>query len=254
MNYVYKLTTRGLCSELNGLMGFYENVINEDCQIYIDVTQSQYFKIVSVYDIFSFPDIFVDVPLPNSTVVCGDKWRKAATRQYKAKLTAQQCAELFSYTDNFEKKLNKNITKLALPSKYQCFHVRKGDKVGDKLYRWADKTGRYESKKCNIKDYFKRSDQSIKTIFIMSDDYSSILEAQQYDYNIKTLTTKDQTGHSTDLDIDNNRHYSEEELIQFFSEIEIAKQSQQFIGTNSSNVFRYIKNQCVKNVEFISLD
>jgi len=236
------------------LLGFYESVINEDCQIYIDATKSQYFKIVSVYDIFSFTDIFVDVPLPNSTVVCGDKWRKAATRQYKAKLTAQQCAELFSYTDNFEKKLNKNITKLALPSKYQCFHVRRGDKVGDRFCRRTDKTGKHESKKYNIKDYLKRSDQSIKTVFIMSDDYSSILEAQQYDYDIKTLTTKDQTGHSTDLDTDNNRQYKEEELIQFFSEIEIAKQSQQFIGANSSNIFRYIKNQCVKNVEFISLD
>ena len=31
MNYTYKLTTRGLCSELNSLLGFYESVIDEDC-------------------------------------------------------------------------------------------------------------------------------------------------------------------------------------------------------------------------------
>jgi len=71
---------------------------------------------------------------------------------------------------------------------------------------------------------------------------------------VKTLTTEEQIGHSTDMDINNHRHYGEKELVQFFSEIEIAKQSQQFIGTESSNVFRYTKNQCVKNVKFISLD
>lgn len=254
MNYTYKLTTRGLCSELNSLLGFYESVMHEDCQVFIDASNSQYFKSVSIRDVFKFPSFFVGSPCNDSTVISGNKWRKAATRQYKTKLPAQQRAELFSYTDNFEKKLNKNITKLALPSKYQCFHVRRGDKVGDKLHRWADKTSRNESKKYNIEDFFKRSDQSIKTIFIMSDDYSSILEAHQYDYDIKTLTTKDQTGHSTDLDTDDDRHYSESELIQFFSEIEIAKQSQQFIGTESSNIFRYIKNKCVNDVEFISLD
>ena len=63
-----------------------------------------------------------------------------------------------------------------------------------------------------------------------------------------------QAGHSTDVDIDNNKSYRLEELVLFFSEIEIAKNSQQFIGAKSSNIFRYIKNQCVKDVEFISLD
>lgn len=63
-----------------------------------------------------------------------------------------------------------------------------------------------------------------------------------------------QAGHSTDIDIDNNKSYTLEELVLFFSEIEIAKSSHQFIGTESSNIFRYIKSQCVKNVNFISLD
>ena len=127
--------------------------------------------------------------------------------------------------------------------------------MGERLYKWAEKQCKKgESKKYNFEDYLERSDQSIKTIFIMSDDYASITEGQQHGLKVKTLTTTDQTGHSTDMDIDNHRHYGEEELVQFFSEIEIAKQSQQFIGTKSSNIFRYIENQCVKNVEFISLD
>jgi len=255
MNYIYKLTKRGLCSEFNSLLGFYENVMHEDCQVFIDASNSQYFKSVSIRDVFKFPSFFVDSPCNNSTVISGNKWRKSATRRHKTKLTVQQVNEFFSYTDSFKQKLNENITKLSLPPKYKCFHIRRGDKVGERLYKWAEKQGRKgESKKYNIKNYLEKSDKSIKTIFIMSDDYASIIEAQQHGLKVKTLTTADQTGHSTDMDIDNHRHYGEKELVQFFSEIEIVKQSQQFIGTESSNVFRYIKNQCLKDIEFISLD
>lgn len=255
MNYTYKLTKRGLCSELNSLLGFYESVTNKDCRIYINAEQSQYFKSVSIYDVFKFPDIFIDVPHSDSTIVSANKWRKTANARYKTNLTVQQINNLFSYTDDFQKKLNKNIIKLSLPMKYNCFHIRRGDKVGERLYKWSEKQGRKgESKRYEFNEYLKRSNQTFKTIFIMSDDYSSILDAEQHNLNIKTLTTEEQTGHSTDLDTDNERYYKEEELIQFFSEIEIAKQSQQFIGTKSSNIFRYINNQCVNNVEFISLD
>ena len=255
MNYTYKLTTRGLCSELNSLLGFYESVMHEDCQIFIDASASQYFKSVSILDVFKFPSFFVGSPCNDSTIVSANKWRKSAAIQYKTKLTTQQVNEFFSYTDSFKQKLNENITKLSLPPEYKCFHIRRGDKVGERLYKWAEKQGKKgESKKYNFEDYLEKSDQSIKTIFIMSDDYSSIIEGQQHGLKVKTLTTIEQTGHSTDMDIDNHRHYGEKELVQFFSEIEISKQSQQFIGTKSSNIFRYIKNQCVKDVEFISLD
>ena len=255
MNYTYKLTTRGLCSELNSLLGFYESVIDEDCQIFIDASASQYFKSVSILDVFKFPSFFVGSPCNDSTIVSANKWRKSAAIQYKTKLTTQQCTEFFSYTDAFKQKLNENITKLSLPKKFNCFHIRRGDKVGERLYKWAEKQGKKgESKKYNFEDYLEKSDQSIKTIFNMSDDYSSIIEGQQHGLKVKTLTTIEQTGHSTDMDIDNHRHYGEKELVQLFSEIEIAKQSQQFIGTKSSNIFRYIKNQCATDVEFISLD
>ncbi len=248
VNYVYNTGRRGLCSELNNLHGFYEDIINKDCRAYIDASSSQYFKIVSIYDVFKFPNVFIDAPQPNSTIVTGRPWIKAAQTGYTTKLTTQQCAELFCYTDKFQEKINKNIDKLSIPSKYNCFHIRRGDKVGEK------KTGEIEAKKYNFKEYLTQSDRKIKTIFIMSDDHSCILEAQEHGYNIKTLTTKDQTGHSTHTDWDHDRSYLLDELIQFFSEIEIAKQSQQFIGTKSSNIFRYIKNQCVNDVEFISLD
>lgn len=242
MNYTYKLMKRGLCSELNSLLGFYESVLHTDCRIFIDADRSQYFKAVSIFDIFKFPSIFINSSHRSSTVVSSDKWRSAAKRRYKTKLTNQQCINFFSHTNDFKSKINESIAKLSLPLKYNCFHIRRGDKV------------RREANKYNFKEYLTQSKQSTKTIFIMSDDYSSILEAQQYDYNIKTLTTVKQTGHSTCADLNNNRFYLLDDLVRFFSEINIAKHAQQFIGTESSNIFRYIRNQCVDDVELISLD
>ena len=61
-------------------------------------------------------------------------------------------------------------------------------------------------------------------------------------------------GHSETLNIQNDRSYSKQEVVQFFAEIEIAKLSAFFVGTRTSNVYRYIMNTCTTNTQFISLD
>lgn len=254
MNYTYKLRVQGLCCELNSLLGFYESVSEENCRIYIDASVSSYFKDISIYDVFNFPDVFVDVPHEKSTTVTAQDHRDGALKHYKPSLTTQECTELFSYTTKFQEKLNENISNLSLPRRYKCFHIRRGDKVGEMFHGYTKRTGKTEASRFNFTDYLKISDRSIETVFVMSDDYSSILEAQDHGVDVMTLTAEDETGHSTDLDTRKNRHYCEEELIRFFSEIEIAKQSQQFIGTASSNVYRYIKNLCTGDNEFLSLD
>jgi len=80
-NIIYQITNRGLCSELNSLCGFYENVVNKDCQIFIDDSRSQYFKNISIYDIFYFGDMFVKKPIPNSEIVSANECRKAAKKK-----------------------------------------------------------------------------------------------------------------------------------------------------------------------------
>jgi len=259
MNYTYKLTKRGLCSELNSLLGFYESVMHEDCQVFIDASNSQYFKSVSIRDVFKFPSFFVGSPCNDSTVISGNKWRKSATRRHKTKLTAQQVNEFFSYTDSFKQKLNENITKLSLPPEYGCFHIRRGDKVGEKLFAWTQKTGRTEGKRFEFCDYLKHC-EDIKTIFIMTDDYKCIQEAHEHINNnnlphkILHLTNESQDGHAETLNIQNDRSYSKQEVVQFFAEIEIAKIPDIFVGTCSSNVYRYIMNACATNTKFVSLD
>ena len=67
-------------------------------------------------------------------------------------------------------KNNKNISKLVLPSKYKCFHIRRGDKVGETLCRWADKCGQTESKRYDFEDYLKKSDQLITEVLNDEED------------------------------------------------------------------------------------
>jgi hypothetical protein len=254
-NYTYRLIQVGLCSELNRLLGFYNSKAQQNCNIYIDASRSQYFKSFSIYSVFDFPDPIVKTAFKDSLVIPATQWRRAALRGYKLSNPIK-----LTYTKDFQAKINQQIEQLNLPQNYNCFHVRRGDKVGEKLCRFAERIGKTESRRHEVEDFFEKCNQSIDSIFIMTDDYACIEEARQYIfqnnllYKLYYLVMPNQAGHSTDVDIDNNKSYRLEELVLFFSEIEIAKNSQQFIGTKSSNIFRYIKNQCVKDVEFISLD
>lgn len=249
-NYVYKVKQRGLCCELNCLLGFYESVVDQNCLIYIDASASQYFKNVSIYDVFNFPDIFVDTLQPDSTIIDACRWSKSARKNYITTLTKRQCTELFTYTDDIQKHINTTISKLSLPQLYNCFHIRRGDKI-------------WETQCFEFIEYINATHISTTTnnnLFIMTDDYNCIKEGRDYFSknnilsNIFFLTGSEQTGHSTVQFNKKNKIYSHKELVQFFSEIEISKQSQHFIGTKTSNIYRYIKNQCTTDAKFTSLD
>lgn len=257
-NYIYKFTGRGLCSELNSFLHFYEGVVDQNCRIYIDTSKSQYFKNFAIHDVFNLPDVFVSTPQPDPAMIgCSIQWSK--TGRQETSLTKKQCSDLFSYTDDFQKQINATISKLLLPPLYNCFHIRRGDKVNEKP-AWTSERGYGEALRFKFLDYIKLSSIKTNNLFVMTDDYKCIEEGKVYlsevgsSNKIFFLVEPNQDGHSTKLDHENKKSYSREELVQFFTEIEIAKQSQQFIGTQSSNVFRYIKAQCIKDVEFISLD
>ncbi len=259
-NYTYQLTTRGLCSELNSLLGFYESVMHEDCQVFIDASRSQYFKKVSIYDVFTFPGLFVRNLVDGSQIVSSNQWRKAATRRHKPSIDQQACSNFFSYTDNFQSKLNSKIKKLSLNGEYNCLFIRRGDKVGEALYRWAESQGVTESKRFEFEHYFNRINNSVETIFIFTDDYKCVLEGKEYlrknniRHRIVTLTEPEDLGHSTDQDLDNNKIHTEHDLLKFLAKIEVSKNARQFIGTETSNIYRYLRYQCVNDTNFISLD
>ena len=119
--------------------------------------------------------------------------------------------------------------------------------------------GKKESERFEFSDYLEKA-KNIYSIFIMTDDYKAIVEAKKYlienklHHKLFYLTKESQDGHSEQIDIEQNREYTKIELVSFFTEIEIAKLSSCFVGTKSSNVYRYIEKTCAKNNEFISLD
>ena len=259
-NFIYKLTTRGLCSELNSLLAFYESVVNTDCSVFTDSSNSQYFKAISIYDVFNFPDNFIKHRFKNAKIISANEWRKCASRRYKTSLTIDQCVDLFKYTREFQKKLNLRIKQLNITNNFNCIFMRRGDKVGEALYRWTERTGKVESKRYEFEDYFKHVKDPKSDVFIFTDDYKCVIEAEEYCHKNKlgnkifTLTEPDDLGHSTDAILENGQSFSEDDLIKFLAKIEVSKQSNQFIGTASSNIYRYIINTCTSNTKFFSLD
>ena len=253
-NLVYKLTNRGLCSSLNSVLGlFEEQLLGDKKTICIDSSDSFYFKNVCFFDIFETNDIII-----NSVAGCEMPISEKHARKFATKRHQTSIKPTLNYTSDFHKEIKSVVSELNLPQSFSCFHIRRGDKVGEKLYTWTQKTGRTESKRFEFCDYLKHC-EGIKTIFIMTDDFRCIQEAREYINNnlphkILHLTNESQDGHSETLNIQNDRSYSKQELVQFFAEIEIAKLADIFVGTHTSNVYRYIMNTCTTNTKFISLD
>jgi len=252
---VYKLTNRGLCSSLNSVLGlFEEQLLGDKKTIYIDSSGSPYFKNVGFFDVFENNQIIINSITGDEMSISEKHTRKFATKRYQTSIKPT-----LNYTSDFHQEIKSIVSELNLPKSFSCFHIRRGDKVGEKLYAWTQKTGRTESKRFEFCDYFKHVEYN-QTIFIMTDDFRCIQEAHEYisdnnlPHKILYLTNKSQDGHSETLNIQNDRSYSKQEVVQFFAEIEIAKLSAVFVGTRTSNVYRYIMNTCTTNTQFISLD
>ena len=262
MTYIYRLSGRGLCSELNSILGFYESIKNENCSTFLDASSSQYFRDYSIFKVFSFPCLFTAKSHPDSRIINAKEWVHSANAKYKTSLNQEECIELFSYTPEFQRKILSCMSRLLLPENYSCIHVRRGDKVNEKP-AWTSKRSRGESLRYEFTDYISALQKllpNLENIFIMTDDYKCVQEAKSCllangsPVKIFSLVKPSQVGHSTISDRQINKAYSEDELVQFFAEIEIAKASQAFVGTRSSNIYRYIYNQCHLNVRFSSLD
>lgn len=254
-NLVYKLTHRGLCSLLNNVLGLCEEqLLGDKKTIYIDSSDSSYFKNVCFFDVFETNEIIINSATGEEMLISEKHARKFATKQYQTSIKS-----ILNYTPEFYQEIQSVVSELNLPQSFSCFHIRRGDKVGEKLYEWTQKTGRTESKRFEFYDYLKHCEDT-ETIFIMTDDFRCIQEALEYisdnnlPHKILHLTNESQDGHSETLNIQNARSYSREELVQFFAEIEIAKLSDVFVGTRTSNVYRYIMNTCTTNTKFIGLD
>ena len=235
-NYYYTMSKRGLCSELNGLVSFFErDVANTESKFFVNSKNSQYFKKTHIYEIFDFPQ-------------CLKRRAVSSTRKGPCRLTRGtnlskvECSNFFKYKKKFEKEVEDKISSLNLPEKFCCFHIRRGDKVLEKKYKWGEMKGRPESKRYEFDQYLAKISKKIGSIFIMTDDYKVIDEAYRSLFRVISRY------------IEEKKEYDRNFFIQFFSEIEIAKLSATFVGTRNSNVYRYISNTCTTKTKFKSLE
>lgn len=237
----------GLCAELQNLIGFYYKYIHgTENKIHVE-SASPYFRKFCISSLFQFPNNFTF----GRRDLVKHKREKLYHKYFPFGFT-------FDYTENFKSEIDNIINELILPDSYVCAHIRRGDKVGEKECRQASTTGVIEGKRFESSDYIHYCPTNIDTIFLMTDDYKSIKEAKEFidrqklSLKVLHLTKESQDGHSEKEN--NKKIYLKQELLQFFAEIEIAKKSSTFIGTRSSNVYRYIKKSYKPNCNFVQLD
>lgn len=264
--FIYKITNRGLFSELNNLLiaKIYAERNHYDFKIEIStragIEGDLYFS-ENIDTYFKIDEI--------QKYKNGAKYKKVITsegfgqwikddpgwltfrmiRKYKHSFTEiKKIADSMPFSENALKDINKNIRKLKLPRDYYFFHIRRGDKLIS------------EAKFIPVERFFEKIEDPID-IYIATDDYKVITEA--YDYlssskieNIKIyhLIQPNILGHCTDLMNNNNIKFTYDQVIQLLTEVEISRHAVKTICTFSSNIGRYLKlvNDNPKSV--ISLD
>ena len=142
----------------------------------------------------------------------------------------------------FNEKTIKEIRKNKLLfkfSEYAVFHIRRGDKLT---------TG--EDISYSLDNYIKKIvSKKINTVFVMSDDYRVYedLVKNYPKFNFYTLIDKNQRGHFQSSYNKLSVIEKEKNMVNLLTEIEIAKESNFFVGSANSNIFRLIEYFKIKN-------
>lgn len=134
---------------------------------------------------------------------------------------------------NFSKKIANKKT--PIDENYAVFHIRRGDKVDvgeDNFY--------------DVSAYMKRLreiNSFIKTVFVMSDDYTTFIDLNKRypTFNFLTLIDEKEKGHLQDRFNQKTINEKEVSAINLLTEIEIAKECKIFIESKKSNLFRLIE-------------
>ncbi|MEB2776070.1 hypothetical protein SYJ56_12175 [Algoriphagus sp. D3-2-R+10] len=120
---------------------------------------------------------------------------------------------------------------------YAVFHIRRGDKVAEATM---------EDRSYEVEEYVEKLnvlDPSIKTIFLMTDDYNVFLELQEKfpDFDIYTLSDPISTGHDQETFNNSSPEAKRKHGIDLLTELEVARNGEIFIGSRGSNIFRLVE-------------
>jgi hypothetical protein len=250
--FIYRITARGLFSEINNLIIaiYYCEKYNYDLKVELDQRDGldgrlyfqfgfeKYFNLESNYD---------KNKVYTNTIISGGfgKNKDDPTRLEFLKLqrthinfpTAVRIHKKLTISLFVKNKITTQISNLKLPDNYVFMHIRRGDK----LKHEANFIG-FDKFICKHIEFNK----NIKNIFIASDDYNTVLEANKYlqenklDYKVYNIIDNNKKGHDTHFRLTHKNFFSEKEFINFMTEVEIARLSKHVYCTYSSNVGRYI--------------
>lgn len=248
MYYYYKIGIRGFCCEMNTLMLWIEDEVikkKKNAKVFVDSSSSPYFKKFNIFEVFEMNQYFIKTTPPwVNCFVSADKIRSSKMGA-KSGIAPEVWREIFTPTKKFRWKIRQLTRNLKLNDQIACFHIRMGDKIGAKPYR-----RKIEDRKYDFEEYFEKiKNLNIHTIFVMSDDYRVLKDANDYffqkklNYNVASVISKKLLGHSTIENVKNKKIYNINELGRFLAEIEMAKKSKIFVGSLKSNVYRFIRNQ-----------
>ncbi len=138
---------------------------------------------------------------------------------------------IYQFSPKINSEIDKYRKKLQLHNDYVSFQIRRGDKNIEKEYVPIEKFFEYV-----IKNY------ATKNLFILADDYNSILEVKEKypQYNIFTLTEPDDSGyiHADFIKLGNEN--KKEKIIRLLASIEIMKEANVILGVFAANTEMFL--------------
>lgn len=240
---LFQLTQRGLFSELNNLLNAYFFSIEKGLRFYVDASESTLYFPNGLEQFFS---VIGDSNPPENDFLLVRRGKSSfnkVRRFCKKNLSYLQKSKLATelrLNAATQDEVNARIQSLSLPKRFCAVHIR----WGDKLIR--------EASQYYASDYLAKLPTDCKDLFLMTDDYRSLKEFSSSNLRLHTFVKSSQTGNSTDKRI--ARPFTRDEVIQLLAEVEIASQSDVFVGTMSSNVGRFIALKHSNFDNCISLD
>ncbi|KLI53440.1 hypothetical protein [Brachyspira hyodysenteriae] len=151
---------------------------------------------------------------------------------------------IYRFNYNTKKEINTLIKSVNLPNKYIAAHIRSGDKIIE----------------CNLINYRQYMEiiqkyTDIKDLFIFTDDYTIIENIKKYynEYNIFTLTNKNEKGYVLDELNSKSNKEKHNELIKLFAMVEISYKSELCFGSYTTNPSMFISAMMEKD-RFIEVD
>lgn len=208
--------------ELFNILGIYHKIRTANFNYF---TQDLYDKIQIVNKHFFIPELGIDGDYIQAfKVIDSIVWR---------------------FNSDMQRSVDTYIKNANLPSNYIACQIRGGDKI-------------IEFSLCTIEPYILkiREIASVKDVFVLTDDYDILLKLREAapDINWYSFCQATEHGYYNSVFSQMDISYKKEQMVRFFSAIQVLKSSSFFIGSLTSAPSCYIANIKYPNIAFVDLD